>query len=89
MIIEENKIFNLMVTNGRRNDVANVLKGYLLILDDLTKYKCDTWDNIPKSLSQYYFYKEAISMFPDVFKSIHHMIIYLQVLIKCQNLKKH
>lgn len=68
MIVKENQIFNLMDTNGRRNDVTNALKGYLLILDNLMTYKCDTWDNIPKSLSQYYFYKEAISMFPDVFK---------------------
>ena len=31
----EKQIFNLMDTNGRRNDVINALQGYLSILMDL------------------------------------------------------
>ena len=31
---KEGQIFNLMDTNGRRNDVINALQGYLTILDD-------------------------------------------------------
>ena len=30
----EKQIFNLMDTNGRRNDVTNALQGYLSILSD-------------------------------------------------------
>lgn len=35
MRIKEGQIFNLMDTNGRRNDVINALQGYLTILDDI------------------------------------------------------
>ena len=62
----EKQIFNLMDTNGRRNDVINALQGYLSILSDLN----GEWDNLPNSLSQYLFYKKAIELSPDVF-SIH------------------
>lgn len=57
-----------MDTNGRRSDVTNALRGYLIILDEIMKYKCTSWDNIPNSLSQYYFYESVLEMFPDVFK---------------------
>lgn len=59
----EKQIFNLMDTNGRRNDVINALQGYLSILSDLN----GEWDNLPNSLSQYLFYKKAIELSPDVF----------------------
>lgn len=59
----EKQIFNLMDTNGRRNDVVNALQGYLAILADLN----GEWDNLPNSLSQYLFYKKAIELSPDVF----------------------
>lgn len=59
----EKQIFNLMDTNGRRNDVTNALQGYLSILSGLN----GEWDNLPKSLSQYLFYKKAIELSPDVF----------------------
>ena len=48
----EKQIFNLMDTNGRRNDIINALQGYLSILSDLN----GEWDNLPNSLSQYLFY---------------------------------
>lgn len=35
MRIKEGQIFNLMDTNGRRNDVINALQGYLSILDNI------------------------------------------------------
>ncbi len=63
MKIQENKVFNLMDTNGRRSDVINALQGYLTILDKLSM----KWDNLPKSLSQYIFYKQAIELSPEVF----------------------
>lgn len=68
MVIGENKIYNLMDTNGRRNDVTNAIRGYLIILDEIMKYKCNTWDCVPKSLAQFYFYDSAVKMFADVFK---------------------
>lgn len=39
MRIKEGQIFNLMDTNGRRNDVINALQGYLTILDDSERAK--------------------------------------------------
>lgn len=62
-IKNEEQVFNLMDTNGRRNDVINALQGYLSILSDLT----GEWGNLPNSLSQYMFYKQAIELSPDVF----------------------
>lgn len=59
----EKQIFNLMDTNGRRNDVVNALQGYLAILSDFN----GEWNNLPNSLSQYLFYKKAIELSPDVF----------------------
>lgn len=59
----DKQIFNLMDTNGRRNDVVNALQGYLAILANLN----GEWDNLPNSLSQYLFYKKAIELSPDVF----------------------
>ncbi len=61
----EKQIFNLMDTNGRRNDVINALQGYLSILMDLN----GEWDSLPNSLSQYLFYKKAIELSPDVFST--------------------
>ena len=57
-----------MDTNGRRNDVTNALRGYLIILEEIMKYRCSTWDRVPNSLSQFYFYESTLKMFPDVFK---------------------
>lgn len=68
MIVSENQIYNLMDTNGRRNDVTNALRGYLIILEEIMKYRCSTWDRMPNSLSQFYFYESTLKMFPDVFK---------------------
>ena len=68
MIIKEGQIFNLMDTNGRRNDVINALQGYLTILDDIQNSKKMKWASMPDSLAQYEFYRQAIEMSPDVFK---------------------
>lgn len=35
MRIKKGQIFNLMDTNGRRNDIMNALQSYLTILDDI------------------------------------------------------
>lgn len=76
-ISSEKQIFNLMDTNGRRNDVINALQGYVSILADLD----EEWNNMPNSLSQYLFYKKAIEMFPDVF-STHSPYDNLQIKIE-------
>ncbi len=69
MIIDENTVFNLWDTNGRRSDVLNALDQYLSILDDLQNDDPSwTWENYPNSLSQFNFYKEAIERSPDIFR---------------------
>ncbi len=67
MKIKEGQIFNLMDTNGRRNDVVNALQGYLSILDDIQNRKRMRWASMPDSLAQYEFYRQAIELSPDVF----------------------
>ena len=67
MKINEGQIFNLMDTNGRRNDVINALQGYLTILDDIQNTKKMKWASMPDSLAQYEFYRQAIELSPDVF----------------------
>lgn len=64
MKVEKQQIFNLMDTNGRRNDVINALQGYLSILDNINM----NWGFLPNSSAQYEFYKQAIALSPDVFK---------------------
>lgn len=65
---DENQVFNLMDTNGRRNDVINALQGYISILNDIQNIKMMKWDRIPNSLAQYEFYRQAIELSPDVFQ---------------------
>ena len=43
MKIKGQQIFNLMDTNGRRNDVINALQGYLTILNDILRNQKMTW----------------------------------------------
>ena len=59
MRIKEGQIFNLMDTNGRRNDVINALQGYLTILDDIQNEQKMNWASMPESLAQYEFYRQA------------------------------
>lgn len=66
MKISDDQIFNLMDTNGRRNDVVNALQGYLTILDNIQNEKEMVWDSLPDSLAQYEFYRQAIELSPDV-----------------------
>ena len=68
MQIKENQIFNLMDTNGRRNDVINALQGYIVILDEITNQEKCLWNTVPNSLAQFKFYQRAIELSPDVFK---------------------
>lgn len=58
MRIKEGQIFNLMDTNGRRNDVINALQGYLTILDDIQNEQKMNWASMPESLAQYEFYRQ-------------------------------
>ena len=67
-IKKDSQIFNLMDTNGRRNDVVNALQGYLSILNDVQNGKRMKWACLPGSLAQYEFYRQAIRRSPEVFK---------------------
>lgn len=67
MKVKEGQIFNLMDTNGRRNDVINALQGYLSILDEIQNKRNMHWDSMPGSLAQYEFYRQAVELSPDVF----------------------
>lgn len=69
MVIEEQKIFNLADTNGRRKDVLNALKIYLEILTEMRKeYPSETWSNYPNSIAQFVFYEKALEKSKDFFK---------------------
>ena len=68
MKVKENQIFNLMDTNGRRNDVINAFQGYISILDEVTTKKKRSWNAVPISLAQFEFYQRAIEVSPEVFK---------------------
>ncbi len=67
MKIKEGQIFNLMDTNGRRNDVIHALQGYLTILDDIQNNKKMRWASMPDSFAQYEFYRQAVEGSPEVF----------------------
>ncbi|MCY3067571.1 MULTISPECIES: AlwI family type II restriction endonuclease [Aerococcus] len=65
----KNQVFNLMNTNGRRNDVINAYTIYMEILRDINKNEIDSsFTNFPNSLNQFIFYKEAITRSPEIFK---------------------
>lgn len=62
-------IFNLMNTNGRRNDVLNALKIYLEVLEEIkSEYPTESWNSYPESIAQYVFYVKALEKSKDVFK---------------------
>lgn len=69
MKVKQGQVFNLMDTNGRRNDVINALQGYLKILDELINLQHMEWQRLPESMAQFKFYKQAIELSPDVFKN--------------------
>ena len=73
MHCKDNGIFNLMDTNGRRDDVVEALNGYLQILDEMSKDEDFLWKSIggkrQNSLSQYLFFERAIEMSSDVFET--------------------
>lgn len=62
--------FNLWNTNGRRKDITDAYTKYLTILDDEFESGNYTWDNFPKSIGQYIFYKKAVQSSPEVFRDI-------------------
>ena len=70
MEIDNNQVFNLWDTNGRRNDIINAIEIYTRILQSLNaQYPNDNWECYPKSLKQYRFYKAAIEASPEIFQS--------------------
>lgn len=87
MEVTERRVFNLMDTNGRRNDVINALHGYISILDDIiSNQKCE-WGNLPQSTAQLEFYKRARALSPDVFKKHEKCDEVLNALEKIPELK--
>jgi len=69
MVINKDQVFNLMDTNGRRNDVIVALQGYVTILNNVLNNLGLSWQRMPESLGEYEFYKEAVEMFPGVFST--------------------
>lgn len=69
MIIEDKQVFNLMDTNGRRNDVLNAFNIYLQTLQEIKDdYPSESWSNYPNSIAQFLFYTKAVEKSKDVFK---------------------
>lgn len=69
MLVNESQVFNLMDTNGRREDVVNAMQVYLQILDEIQQESRETkWERFPVGLSQYKFYVRAVEYCADVFK---------------------
>lgn len=68
MKVADGQIFNLMDTNGRRNDVINALQGYLTVLDNVQNEQKMEWASMPDSLAQYEFYRQALELSPEVFR---------------------
>lgn len=69
MLVNESQVFNLMDTNGRREDVVNAMQVYLQILDEIQQESREIkWDRFPVGLSQYKFYAKAVEYCSDVFK---------------------
>jgi len=66
--VAKQQIFNLMDTNGRRNDVINALQGYLTILDSILRKQKMVWGRLPDSTAELDFYRNAIDLSPDVFQ---------------------
>lgn len=60
-------IFNLLDTNGRRNDVVNALQIYLSVLDEILNEMRLTWNPMPKSTGQYHFYEKVFKLSEGVF----------------------
>lgn len=88
MQVKENQIFNLMDTNGRRNDIVNALQGYISILEEVTIKKKSIWGTVPDSLAQFKFYQKAINLSPDVFKQHEPYDKLMQEIEKYPELKK-
>lgn len=69
MFIEDKQVFNLMDTNGRRNDVLNAFNIYLQTLQEIKDdYPSESWSNYPNSIAQFLFYTKAVEKSKDVFK---------------------
>lgn len=61
-------VFNLMDTNGRREDIINAYEIYLKILQKIKTSADTNWAHFPKSLNQYKFYKLAIEKSKNTFE---------------------
>lgn len=88
MQVKENQIFNLMDTNGRRNDVVNALQSYISILEEVTIKEKSIWGTVPDSLAQFKFYQKAIKLSPEVFKQHEPYDKLMQEIEKYPELKK-
>ena len=87
MIVKKNQVFNLMDTNGRRNDVINAIQIYLSILNEIQTEKHWEWDCAPKSSAQFEFYKQALESSSDVFKKHDNYDSFISELNKKENWK--
>lgn len=67
MIVNNQDVFNLFDTNGRRNDIVNAIQTYLSILKDLNNEGVTAWNSLPDSTMQLEFYERALEQSPGVF----------------------
>lgn len=69
MVIKQDRVFNLIDTNGRRGGILNALQIYLEILEDLRwSHPDEPWAKYPESIAQTLFYEAAIARCADVFQ---------------------
>lgn len=69
MLVYKSQVFNLMDTNGRREDVVYAMQMYLQILDEIQQESREiAWERFPSGLSQYKFYAKVVDYCSDVFK---------------------
>ncbi len=68
MIVSEKQVFNLMDTNGRRNDVSEALQCYLEVLHEVRDIQHLTWGIFPNSLGQFEYYRRVLNLSSEVFK---------------------
>ena len=67
MIVNNQDVFNLFNTNGRRNDVINAIHTYLTIIKQLNNNGVTNWNSLPNSTMQVEFYEKALEMSPGIF----------------------
>lgn len=72
--------FNIWNTNGRRRDITDAYTKYLTILNAEFESGNFEWNNFPKSIGEFIFYKEAVESSPEIFKDINKLTNFEKLL---------